>query len=63
MTLSGGECFCQPEFTAALLRGAKERGISTAVESVDAPLERYRKRTALAGYLSDGYKTHESRET
>ena len=27
------------------------------------PLERYRKRTALAGYLSDGYKTHESRET
>lgn len=34
LTLSGGECFCQPEFTAALLRGAKERGISTAVESM-----------------------------
>lgn len=34
MTLSGGECFCQPEFAAALLRGAKERGISTAVESM-----------------------------
>lgn len=34
MTLSGGECFCQPKFAAALLRGAKERGISTAVESM-----------------------------
>ena len=32
MTLSGGECLCQPEFSAALLRAAKERGISTAIE-------------------------------
>ena len=34
MTLSGGECLCQPEFTKALLRAAKERGISTAIESM-----------------------------
>ena len=34
MTLSGGESLCQPEFAAALLRGAKEAGISTAMESM-----------------------------
>ncbi len=33
MTLSGGECLCQPDFAAALLRAAKERGINTAIES------------------------------
>ena len=32
MTLSGGECLCQPEFARDLLRGAKERGINTAIE-------------------------------
>lgn len=34
MTLSGGECLCQPEFARDLLRAAKERGISTAIESM-----------------------------
>ena len=34
MTLSGGECLCQPEFARDLLRGAKERGIHTAIESM-----------------------------
>ncbi len=34
LTLSGGESLCQPEFAAALLRGAKEAGISTALESM-----------------------------
>ena len=33
MTLSGGECLAQPEFSAALLRGAKEWGINTCIES------------------------------
>ncbi|MFT3984536.1 MAG: glycyl-radical enzyme activating protein [Lachnospiraceae bacterium] len=33
MTLSGGECLCQPEFARDLLRGAKEAGINTAIES------------------------------
>lgn len=33
LTLSGGECLAQPEFAAALLRAAKERGINTAIES------------------------------
>ncbi len=33
LTLSGGECFCQSDFTYALLRAAKEAGINTAVET------------------------------
>lgn len=34
LTLSGGESLCQPEFATALLRAAKENGISTAMESM-----------------------------
>ena len=33
MTLSGGECGIQPEFAAALLQGAHECGINTAIET------------------------------
>lgn len=33
LTLSGGECLCQPDFAAALLYSAKQMGISTAIES------------------------------
>ena len=33
ITLSGGECLLQPDFSSALLRIAKENGISTAIES------------------------------
>lgn len=33
MTVSGGECLMHPDFTEALLKAAKEEGISTAVES------------------------------
>ena len=33
ITLSGGECMLQPDFAAALLEGAHERGINTAVET------------------------------
>ncbi len=33
VTLSGGECLCQSDFSAAILRGCKEIGINTAVES------------------------------
>ena len=33
MTLSGGECTWQPDFSAALLEEAKERGITTAIET------------------------------
>lgn len=40
LTLSGGESLCQPEFAEALLRGAKEHGIHTAMESMGcAPFE------------------------
>lgn len=34
MTLSGGESLCQPEFALGLLREARARGISTAMESM-----------------------------
>lgn len=33
MTLSGGECQLQADFSAALLAGAHERGINTAIET------------------------------
>ncbi len=33
LTLSGGECLCQPEFAAALLRAAHDYGFTTAIES------------------------------
>lgn len=33
LTLSGGECLGQIDFARDLLRGAKERGINTAIES------------------------------
>ena len=33
ITLSGGECLLQPDFSAALLEGAHERGINTAIET------------------------------
>jgi pyruvate formate lyase activating enzyme len=33
ITLSGGECMLQPDFSAALLAGAHERGINTAIET------------------------------
>jgi len=33
VTISGGECLCQPEFTLELLMRCKERGIHTAVDT------------------------------
>jgi len=33
MTLSGGECMLQPDFSAALLKEAHSRGINTAIET------------------------------
>lgn len=33
LTLSGGECLCQPNFSRDLLRTAKEYGLTTAIES------------------------------
>jgi len=33
MTISGGECQLQPDFAVALLEGAHERGINTAIET------------------------------
>lgn len=40
VTLSGGECLLQPEFVEAVLRGCRQRGIDTAIEtSLFAPWE------------------------
>lgn len=33
VTLSGGECLCQPDFSEALLHACKDYGLHTAVES------------------------------
>jgi pyruvate formate lyase activating enzyme len=33
VTLSGGECLLQPDFCAAVLAGAHERGMNTAIET------------------------------
>jgi len=42
MTLSGGEPLLQPEFALALLRGAKENGIHTAVDTAGhVPFSRF----------------------
>lgn len=55
ITLSGGESLCQPDFAAALLRAAKDEGISTALESTAcAPMETIRKLLPyLDHYLMD----------
>ena len=40
ITLSGGECLMQPEFASALLQAAKNKGITTAIETTSfAPFE------------------------
>ncbi len=36
VTLSGGECMCQPEFSEALLHGCHARGMTTAIETTAA---------------------------
>lgn len=44
ITLSGGECMCQPEFAKALLHECNEIGISTAIETtaaVDSDIVKY----------------------
>lgn len=44
ITLSGGECLAQPAFATALLTAAKERGLSTAIETTGyAPAETVRR--------------------
>jgi len=55
LTLSGGECLAQPDFAAALLRAAKDRGINTAIESTaNAPYETIEKLLPyLDTYLMD----------
>lgn len=55
LTLSGGESLCQPDFAVALLRAAKEKGLSTAIESTAAaPIETIRKLLPyLDHYLMD----------
>ena len=44
ITLSGGECLFQPDFSAAVLKAAKEKGYHTAIESTGcAPYQEIQK--------------------
>ena len=49
MTLSGGEMLCQSDFAYALLRGAKENAINTAVETTG--FSKYEKIEKLLPYI------------
>jgi len=52
MTISGGDCEMQPEFTVALLKAAHEQGIHTAVEITGAfPWETVKKITGHADFV------------
>lgn len=63
LTLSGGEMLCQPQFSLALLRESKNRGISTAVESMGcAPWETVRELLPyIDQYLMDIKHTDEQK--
>ena len=57
MTLSGGECLMQPDFSAALLEGAHERGINTAIETAgNVPWKFYEKVLPHVDYMLHDYK-------
>lgn len=57
MTLSGGECLMQPDFSAALLEGAHERGINTAIETAgNVPWRFYEKVLPHVDYMLHDYK-------
>lgn len=49
ITLSGGECLFQPDFSAAVLRASKEYGLHTAIESTACT--EYREIQKLLPYL------------
>ena len=52
LTISGGDCAVQPEFTAALLKAAHNEGINTCVEITGAyPWERVKDITEHADYV------------
>ena len=51
MTISGGEVMLQPDFAAALLQEAHNRGFNTAIETAcNVPWANHRKSTASCGY-------------
>lgn len=57
MTLSGGEPMFQFDFTAALLSAARERGISTCLDTCGyAPAERYRSILPLTDWFLYDFK-------
>ena len=48
VTISGGECLLQPDFTAALLRGVQESGIHTAIETAgNVPWDSWKKYSSM----------------
>ena len=62
MTLSGGECMLQPDFAAALLEGAHQRGINTAIETAcNVPWSYMEKVLPHVDTMLHDHKLHESR--
>ena len=61
ITLSGGEPMMQPDFTYALLKEAKSRGLHTAIETCGyAPTEDYMKILPYADEFLWDYKLYDS---
>jgi pyruvate formate lyase activating enzyme len=61
MTLSGGECVMQPDFSAALLEGAHQRGINTAIETAgNIPWRFYEKVLPHVDTMLHDYKLMDS---
>ncbi|MEE4167274.1 MAG: glycyl-radical enzyme activating protein, partial [Desulfocapsaceae bacterium] len=62
VTISGGECFTQPAFTASILRECRLRGIDTAVEtSLQAPWENIQQSLPFLNTMYVDIKHHDSK--
>ena len=61
VTISGGECLSQPDFTAAVLKGCCKRGIDTAIEtSLLVPWKNVEKSLPFLDTLYVDIKHHDS---
>ena len=64
ITLSGGECMCQADFSRDLLRAAKEtRNQHSGRKYGLCPMGKDRTGTSLSGCISDGYQAYGSGKT
>ena len=64
ITLSGGECMCQADFSRDLLRAAKGTRYQYSRRKYGlCPVGKDRAGSSVSGCISDGYQAHESGET